>query len=110
VYIGIPPSLQQYGSNATFDITVSGGQVTDVVINQSGNLYQTGESIIIFGESISGTSTSDDIRITVETISDTPVVYTLTNANIVKNKSAINKLYYLGDSGIEFVDITSSFD
>ena len=110
VYTGITGTYSGTGVGATFDITVSGGGVTDVTINQSGKLYLTGNTITISGTSINGSTPADDVVITVDTISDTPVVYTLTNANIVKNKSAINKLYYLGDSGIEFVNITSSFD
>lgn len=108
VYTGITPTLQQYGSGATFNITVSGGQVTEIVIGQSGKLYQTGESILIDASSISGSGES--ISVTVNSISPTPVVYTSTNANIVKNNSGQYKLYYLGGSGIEFVDITSTFD
>jgi hypothetical protein len=110
VYTGITGTNLGTGVNATFDITVSGGGVTDVTINQNGKLYFTGDTVTISGTSINGSTPADDVVITVDTISDTPVVYTLTNANIVKNKSAINKLYYLGDSGIEFVNITSSFD
>jgi hypothetical protein len=110
VYTGITGTYSGTGTGATFNITVSGGGVTDVTINQNGKLYLTGNTITISGTSINGSTPADDVVITVDTISDTPVVYTLTNANIVKNKSAINKLYYLGDSGIEFVDITSSFD
>lgn len=108
VYTGIIPTFQQYGIGATFNITVSGGQVTEIVIDQSGKLYQTGESILIDASSISGSGES--ISVTVDSVSATPVVYTSTNANIVKNSSGQNKLYYLGGSGIEFVDITSPFD
>jgi hypothetical protein len=110
VYTGIIGTYSGTGTGATFNITVGGGIVTGVTINQNGKLYLTGNTITIPGTSISGSTPADDVVITVDTISPTPVVYTLTNANIVRNKSNLNKLYYLGDSGIEFVDITSPFD
>jgi hypothetical protein len=53
------------GQNATFSVTVSGGIVTDVVINNSGRLYANGDTLTIDGSQIGGVTIDDDVVITV---------------------------------------------
>lgn len=95
------------GSDATFNVTVSGSAVTSVVINNGGNLYGFGDSLTILGSKFGGTD-GQDIIITAVGITDIPVVYTNTNSTIVRDKNNNLKLYYLG-TGIEYVDITETF-
>jgi hypothetical protein len=56
------------GENATFNVTVSGGTVTDVVIKNSGRLYANGDTLTIDGTQIGGLSGDDDVVITVNGI------------------------------------------
>lgn len=109
-YNGVMGTTSGIGVGATFDITVVGGLVTQVLVNNSGKLYNVSDSIEILGTLIGGISPDDNVLVTVISVSGTPVVYTNTNANIVINSSSFVKLYYLGSSGIEFVDITQTFD
>jgi hypothetical protein len=53
-YTGIGGQTNGHGINATFDIVVSGGSVTDVTLDVSGNLYVCGNTITILGTSIGG--------------------------------------------------------
>jgi hypothetical protein len=56
------------GQNATFNVTVSGGIVTDVVIKNRGRLYAIGDILTIDGSQIGGVSGDDDVVITVDAI------------------------------------------
>jgi hypothetical protein len=56
------------GQNATFNVTVSGGIVADVVINNSGRLYAIGDTLTIDGSQIGGVSGADDVVITIDSI------------------------------------------
>lgn len=110
-YTGVTGSTTSTtGIDATFNIIVTGGTVSSVGLNTSGKLYSNGETITILGTSIGGATPVDDVVITVTSVSQLPVVYTSTNANIVQNSSGLYKLYYLGVSGFEFVDVTDPFD
>ena len=63
------------GENATFDITVSGGVVTDIQLNNGGEGYSVNETLTIAGSAFSGTS---DITITVDSLYSDDVVITIT--------------------------------
>jgi hypothetical protein len=63
------------GENATFDITVSGGVVTDIQLNNGGEGYSVNETLTIAGSAFSGTS---GITITVDSLYSDDVVITVT--------------------------------
>lgn len=54
VYTNVAGSTTGTGVNATFDVTVSGGTVTGVTINDEGRLYFTGDTITILGTDVGG--------------------------------------------------------
>jgi hypothetical protein len=53
-YTGINGDTDGIGVNASFDIVVLGGSVTNVTLNTSGKLYLCGNTITILGTSIGG--------------------------------------------------------
>ena len=97
------------GTGSTFDVIVSGSVVTSVLINNAGDEYNVGDDLIISSSAFGG-NIGQDIEINVDSISGTPVVYTTTNATIVRDYNADLKLYYLGFGGINFVGITETYD
>jgi flagellar hook-associated protein 1 FlgK len=56
------------GRNATFDVTLVNG-VASVALNQSGNGYKVGDTMVIKGSALGGVDGVNDLTITVETIS-----------------------------------------
>jgi len=56
------------GENATFDVTILNG-VVNVELNQLGNGYQVGDTMLINGSDIGGEDGENDLTITVEEIS-----------------------------------------
>jgi hypothetical protein len=109
------------GENALFDIEVFGGSIFTINLNNGGSGYIIG-TVSIIGSYFGGTNIvdditinvdsiySDDVTITVTTISPTPVVYTTTNATIVRDYNLDLKLYYLGTSGLGIVNINESYN
>ena len=68
LYSGVTGTNDQpIGNGATFDITRTNG-VYAVVLNAPGQDYQEGDRIIISGGSVGGSDTTNDIKITVETV------------------------------------------
>ena len=68
LYSGVTGTNDQpIGNGATFDITRTNG-VYAVVLNAPGQDYQEGDRIIIGGGSVGGSDTTNDIKITVETV------------------------------------------
>lgn len=60
------------GSNAVFDVTTDGsGNVTTVVISAGGEDYTAAETFTVDGATLGGTSSTDDLVITVSTVSST---------------------------------------
>ena len=57
------------GSNATFNVTRSGGSYTSAVVNQSGSGYLLGNRIKILGTSLGGTTPTNDAIVTVTGVS-----------------------------------------
>ena len=97
------------GENASFDITVTDGVVSSVVINQGGEGYAVGETLIISGDTFGSTEDidifvisvySDDVIITVTSISQNPSVYELYTCNIFKNANLTNRLSYYDASDV----------
>ena len=86
VYTGLTVSGGT-GSNATFDVTVSGSIVTDVSLNNSGTEYQLTDVLTIPYQSFGGTA-GLDIEITVGSVSATPHVYQIYNCTLFRNASA----------------------
>lgn len=97
------------GNGATFNVVVSGSVVTSVSLNTSGKGYNVSDVLIIPSSAFGGTL-GQDIQITVSSVSDTPVVYTTTNATIVRDSNVGLKLYYLGSSSLGIIDITESYN
>jgi hypothetical protein len=108
-YIGITGSnISGSGISATFDISILDGAF-EYSVNNNGRFYSVNDGITILGTSIGGATPDDDIVFTVTQVSPTPVVYTTTNANIVKNFNGDLKLTYIGTS-FGIVDILDPFD
>ena len=55
------------GRNATFDVTLVNG-VASVALNQSGNGYKVGDTMVIKGSALGGVDGVNDLTITVEKI------------------------------------------
>jgi hypothetical protein len=88
------------GVNASFQIDVVSGSVTNVSIISGGTLYLTGNTITILGSQIGGTNGVDNVIITVSNVSQTPSVYELYTCNIFKNSSLSNRLSYYDGSDV----------
>lgn len=66
------------GENATFDVTVSGGVVNNIQLNNVGGSYSVGNILTIDGSVFGGT---DDITITVDSVYSDDVIVTVTDVN-----------------------------
>jgi hypothetical protein len=97
------------GENASFDVTVTSGVVSSVVLNQGGTGYLVGELLTISGDVFGSTEDitiivesvySDDVIITVTSISQNPSVYELYTCNIFKNSNLTNRLSYYDASDV----------
>jgi hypothetical protein len=109
VYTNVYPSGGS-GTNSVFEINVSDGYVSGINITDGGKEYLVEDVLNVDGSVFGGVSGTDDLTITVTLLNSNPVVYTTANATLIKNSDNENKLYYLGVSGIETVDIDRSFD
>ena len=110
------------GSNALFDIEVFGGTFSTINLNDGGSGYIIGNTVSIIGSYFGGTNSvndvtitvdsiySDDVNITITSVSPKPVVYTTTNATIVRDYNLDIKLYYLGTTGLGIVNINESYN
>jgi hypothetical protein len=85
------------GVNATFDISVNGGEVTSVNINAPGKLYEINDSIRVLGTQIGGTNVTDDISITITEVY-IPSVYGYYNCDIFKRKDGEYRLSFYDES------------
>ena len=63
------------GENATFDVTVTGGVVDSVVLNNGGEGYSLGNTLTILGSEFGST---DNITITVDSVYSDDVIITVT--------------------------------
>jgi hypothetical protein len=94
------------GSGSVFEVTVSSSLVSNIGITNSGKLYEVNDTITIASGSFGGTT---DLVLTVTEVSPTPVVYTTSNANIIKNFNGDLKLTYIGTT-FGIVGILDPFD
>lgn len=70
-YVGLTSSSNLSvvsGSGASFDVSVSGGIVTSVIINSLGIDYSQGNVFIIDGSFVGGSSVSDDVTIYINSV------------------------------------------
>ena len=89
------------GTNAIFDVTTDGsGNVTTVVIQDGGEDYLATETFTVDGATLGGTSSTDDLTITVGTVSSTTPT-----AEGVVTKVGATYIELIKDSGA-----TSDFD
>jgi hypothetical protein len=65
------------GTDANFDVNVSGGLVDSVTIGDRGNGYEIGDELTIIGSLFGGTDGVDDITITVTALFNDDVVITV---------------------------------
>lgn len=99
-------TTSQYGTGASFDITVSGGAVTGVIINQYGTLYEVGDTITILG-SVFGGVNGTDLIITVTTAS-IPYVNKNVNCTIFLDEDSNPFLSYIDNTGtLNVVSVTA---
>ena len=87
-YTGLTGSITGSGYAASFDIIVSGGTVSSVLLNTRGDLYKPNDTISINASNFGGTS-SQSITITVDS---------------VKGSSSPTSMYYLGENQFVCLD------
>ena len=58
------------GSGATFDLTILGGEVTDVQLNEMGLDYESTDEITIAASDIQGSATGNDLVFTIDTVDE----------------------------------------
>lgn len=97
------------GENSKFDVTVINGVVTAIQLNDGGGGYSVGERVLLVGSSFGGINGTDDITITVTdlysddliltvtSVSNPPPIYQNYNKEIFNNKVGINRLSYYDD-------------
>jgi hypothetical protein len=96
-----------YGSGATFDVTVSGGVVTSVLIVNRGTLYQVGDQLVIYGSQFGGTDGVDDLIINVTGLLTYPYVYKQLNCTIFTDEADFIKLAFIdGVGALQVTEIT----
>jgi len=93
-YAGVTGSGTSSGYGASFDIIVSGGTVSSVLLNGIGDLYKPGDTISINASNFGGTS-SQSITITVDS---------------VRGASSPTSMYYLGENQFICLDRFLLFD
>lgn len=99
-------STSGVGVGATFDITVSGGVVTSVLLNGGGILYKIADTITILGSNFGGID-GTDLIITVTDV-NTALVNMRTNCTIFYNDSENIKLSYIDNiGGLNVINITA---
>jgi hypothetical protein len=98
-YIGLPGTTNGAGINATFDVVVAGGVVTSILVNNVGQYYATGNTFVIDGTLIGGTTITDDVTITIDTVTE-PSVYGNYNCTIFKRPDGNNRLSFYNNSDV----------
>jgi hypothetical protein len=93
-YAAVTGSGTGSGYGASFDIIVSGGTVSSVLLNGIGDLYKPGDTISINASNFGGTS-SQSITITVDS---------------VRGASSPTSMYYLGENQFICLDRFLLFD
>lgn len=99
-YSGLTPSGPSVlsGTGATFDVVISsGGTVSSVSINTSGKNYVTGNTFGIDGTYVGGTSGTDDVIITINSVR-IPSVYATYSCHIIERYDGVKRLTYYNAS------------
>jgi len=112
-YTGLIATGTGTGENATFDVSVDNNNlVNGLSLNNSGDNYLPGNILTILGSQFGGVDGidditievtevySDNITITISSISDTPSVYESYNCNIFKRSDSVNRLSYYDENDI----------
>lgn len=98
-YIGLTGATVGAGINGTFDVVVTGDVVTSVVVNSVGQYYASTDTFIIDGALIGGISVTDDVTITIDTVTE-PSVYGDYNCTIFKRPDGNNRLSFYDNSDV----------
>jgi hypothetical protein len=110
---GVYTNILSLLGTATFDITVDANSlVTDIQLNSPGAGYLVGNTLTILGSNFGGTDGADDVTIevtglysdnitvTVSSVSETPSVYGDYNCTIFTRKGNQNRLSYYDEDDI----------
>jgi hypothetical protein len=100
------------GSNATFNIDVTSGTVSNISLSNGGGSYLIGNTLSVSGSQFGGTNSvddfiitvnslySDNINITVTAVSATPSVYDSYNCQIFERKGGNRRLSFYDENDI----------
>jgi hypothetical protein len=100
------------GSNATFNIDVTSGTVSNISLSNGGGSYLIGNTLSVSGSEFGGTNSvddfiitvnslySDNINITVTAVSATPSVYDSYNCQIFERKGGNIRLSFYDENDI----------
>ena len=99
IYTDLPGATDGVGINGTFDVVVTGGVVTSIVVNNVGQYYANGNTFVIDGSLIGGTTITDDVTITIDTVTE-PSVYGNYNCTIFKRPDGNNRLSFYNNSDV----------
>lgn len=76
------------GSGATFDLTILGGEVTGVQLNEAGTDYESTDEITIAASDIQGSATGNDLVFTIDTVEE-DIITTGSDVTITATVSTI---------------------
>ena len=97
------------GTGSTFDVTVVGGLVDNVTLNDGGGFYSLGDSLTIPGSAFGGTQPinitvdsvySDDVVITVTDVGPNPSVYESYTCQIFERQGGNKRLSFYDENDI----------
>jgi hypothetical protein len=101
-------STSGIGQNGTFDITVLGGIVVIVAINNNGYGYVNGDTILINGSQFGGVDGVDNLTLSVDSATTTTFVTDQTSCTIFNDSTFSTKLMYIDGLGtLNVVNVTS---
>ena len=104
VYTDLSGTTNGVGTEATFDVEVSGGAVIGVTGATEGRLYQTSNTITILGTQIGGATPADDIVITVTGVTSGSLFYEHYTKQIFEKKGTDKRVSYYDENDILNVD------
>jgi hypothetical protein len=100
-YPNVPQfSTSGIGQNGTFDITVLGGAVNTVAVNNNGYGYVNGDTILIKGSQFGGVDGVDDLTLSVNSATTTTYVTDATSCTIVYDTNTSVVLSYIDNLGV----------
>ena len=98
-YLNLIGTTNNIGINGTFDVVVAGGAVSSILVNNVGQYYNPGDTFVIDGALIGGVSVTDDVTITINTVTE-PSVYGDYNCTIFKRPDGNNRLSFYDNSDV----------